>query len=91
MYSQPATTDPSVRWTGFRRRVRGSLRVDAIGCTLMRAFHPPTYGAPDYRAHARVTAEELEGRADQLTHRLLSPLFEVIAERGYDPLNDQRR
>jgi hypothetical protein len=63
---------------------------NAVGGTLFREFHPPTYGAPDYRAHARVTSEELRSDLGGLVRRLLDPLFEVISVRGYDPLADNR-
>jgi hypothetical protein len=63
---------------------------NAVGGTLFREFHPPTYGASDYRAHARVTSEELRSDLGGLVRRLLDPLFDVISVRGYDPLADNR-
>jgi len=66
------------------------LGIETVGgATLIRAFSgPPTYGAPDYRRHTRVSSAELRDH-ETLTRRLLAPLFEVISVRGFDPFAER--
>ena len=65
-----------------------ALGIEAAGAAARAKSHmpAPVFGAPDYRRHDRVTAEELRGGLDDLVRRLLAPLFEVISVRDYDPL-----
>ena len=63
--------------------------IAASGATVVHAFTPRVYGAPEYRRHERVTSQELQTELDALVRRLLAPMFEVISVQGYDPLADR--
>lgn len=58
----------------------------AGGASLVKAFEPSAaYGAPAYRRHERTTTTELTGDLEGICVRLLTPIFDVISLRGYDP------
>lgn len=61
------------------------------GATRVHAFEMPLYGADQYRRSERVTGEELRSGRDDITRRLLRPLYEVISLRNYDPLAERLR
>jgi hypothetical protein len=58
----------------------------AAGATRANGWNDaPVYGAAEYRRHERIAGEELRDRPEDVTRRLLAPLFEAISVRGYDP------
>jgi hypothetical protein len=59
------------------------------GATRIQGFEMPTYGAAEYRRSERVTGEELRSGRDDITRRLLRPLYEVISLANYDPLAER--
>lgn len=64
----------------------------ASGASRTDMFQPqPTYGAPDYRRHERVTSEELQTGVEGIVRRLPAPLYEAISVRDYDPLPKRER
>jgi hypothetical protein len=59
------------------------------GATRLNAFEMSLYGADEYRRSERVTGEELRSGRDDVTRRLLRPLYEVISLGNYDPLAER--
>jgi hypothetical protein len=89
----------TVRWLYGRAGYFGAidmgvavLRIEqATAASAQNTFdegHP--YGAPDYRHHERIVAQELADlRA--VTRRLLDPLFAAVSISGYDPFEASQR
>ncbi len=70
---------------------RGLLGIEiATVATASQAFNPATYGAPDHRHNERVTVPERSSEPDGVVRRVLTPLFDAISGRGYDPFGDRR-
>jgi hypothetical protein len=68
------------------------MGIDGVGgATRLHGFSRPTYGAPEYRRHERITGEELRGGMDDVVRRLLRPLYEVISVNNYDPFGERRQ
>lgn len=60
----------------------------AAGASMINAFTPRLYGAPDYRQTDRITMQELTATHQAVVRALLAPLYDVISRAGYDPFND---
>lgn len=87
----------AAQWLYARAGFYGSVDVavavigieSASGGSRHLAIERPAYGEHDYRRHERVTSEELRSHPRDLARRLLSPFYEVISVRGYDPFADR--
>lgn len=60
----------------------------AAGASMINAFTPRLYGAPDYRETDRITMQELTAGHQAVVRAILAPLYDVISPAGYDPFND---